>query len=166
MTAAVTVDPALLAQRRAAVTRHPTQRGIDRVEVTPGTGGALTLTIVFLPGSGSAADKVPRPDTLTVGNVRISIDDPTGKTRPQGYLRVADVSAPADTPDAVLVDVVSRDPRDPSARALTYQVELVDVPTLDPFFAAAPFSMTSVVHADASAGGAHDAAPPGSWPVD
>ena len=166
MTAAVTVDPALLAQRRAAVTRHPTQRGIDRVEVTVGSGGALTLTIVFLSGSGSAADKIPRPDTLAVGNVRISIDDPSAGARPQGYLRVVDVSAPADTPDAVLVDVVSRDARDPSARALTYQVELVDVPTVDPFFAAAPFSMTSVVQAEAPAAGARATAPPGSWPVD
>ena len=166
MTAATGIDPTLLATRRIAVTQHPTQQGIDRVDVTPGAADALTLTVFFLPGAGSGSDKPGRPDRVGTGNIRIDLDDPAGAPHPQDHLRVVDVVPAPDAPNALLVQVVASYVRDPSARAATYVLGLVDVPTVDPFFASAPFTTGSVLLTEPPVAGLPAPPAPVSWPVD
>lgn len=137
------VSPELLARRRAAVARHPTQHGIDRVEVAPAGGDRLAVTVYFLPGDGPAAGKVPRPPGVGVGQVRLWSDDGAGGRLPQTQLQVVDVVAPPDADDRVVVTV-----RTSARRPGAYVLELVDVAGLDPFFAAAPITTGPVVLAE------------------
>jgi len=134
------VSAELLARRRAAVARHPTQRGIDRVEVAPAGGDRLAVTVIFLPGEGPAAGKVPRPPGVGTAQVRLWSDDGSGGRLPQAQLRVVDVAAPDDADDRIVVTV-----RSSLRRPAAYVVELVDVAGLDPFFAAAPISTGPVL---------------------
>jgi hypothetical protein len=137
------IDPELLARRRAAVTRHPTQRGIDRVEVATGGGDRLVVTVYFLPGNGPAAGKVPRPPGVGAAQVRLWSDDGTGSRLPQAQLQVVDIVAPPDVDDRIVVTA-----RNSLRRPAAYVLELVDVVELDPFFAAASITTGPVQLAD------------------
>jgi len=137
------VGTELLARRRAAVARHPTQCGIDRVEVAPAGDDRLAITVYFLHGEGPAAGKVPRPPGIGAAQVRLWSDDGAGGRLPQAQLQVVDVAAPPDADDRVVV-MAHTSVRRPAA----YVLELVDVAGLDPFFAAAPIATGPVLLAE------------------
>lgn len=154
MTAAVTpqtTDPALLALRRAAVMRHPVQRGIDHVDAGTSEAGDPVLTVFFLHGDGPGAGKAPRPDGLTAGQVGIWADDGQGGRTPQNDLAVTGLTAPGDTPDAVVVTLGVVPEHAAAVAATVYRLELSGVAELDPFFMTAPFTLNTVLSAEPSA---------------
>ena len=138
------LDPDLRRQRRAALARHPSAMGIDDVEVAASTVGRIELLVVFVPGEGSGAGKAARPAVagpvapagLAPANVRILEPDGTTAHR----LRVLALADAADRDDAIVV-TVAVDGETQDSPVGTFILELVAVPGLDPFFAAAPFRL-------------------------
>jgi hypothetical protein len=130
----------VLAGRRAAIARHPTQQAIDRVQLAAGGAGRLTLTVFFLPGDGPAAAGKPRRPAVTAAHVRIWADDQS-RGLPQRDLVLLDLADPADAPDTVVLTLATGRGR----AAAAYLLEFVGVETLDPFFAQAVFTTGPVL---------------------
>jgi hypothetical protein len=118
-------------QRRAALLRQPHVTGIERVTVEPIDARSWRLHLDLLaPAGGNLA--------AGVGREQISV----GSSDPEAYrLRVEEVRAVADARLVVRVTLPPGEaPRPPAERAV-YEVELVGVEALDPFFAAATFRL-------------------------
>ncbi len=139
MIATMQQDAAFKAQRRAALSRHTTQIGLDHVDVELST---QRLYLYFVPAADGVS-KAALPERLVPDNIRIC----TGIG--PAHFRIADIRRTGDLPEEEASGgeawVVTLED---SANALAgvadfprYTLELVDVPHLDPLFNRAPFSL-------------------------
>lgn len=119
-------------QRRAAISQHPTQIGIDYVEYVDGP----QLKLYFIP----AAEGVTKEVRPTISTANISIQSESGLE--QSYIRATAVNPAADA-DNVLEVSLEYDDEAPSGSGELpiYMLELLNVPHLDPFFASVDFTL-------------------------
>ncbi len=124
--------------RRAALSRHPTQRGIDFVEVADRLPDGLVLLVHFVRKLGvSPRDAIP--PGLTAGD--ISVHELWGPGR---ALPVVSVSYPDDDRTILTVQVRRPDDFDEVDDFATYVLELRPGAgqSIDPFFARATFTIS------------------------
>lgn len=128
-------DPFFRTRRRTAVSRHPTQIGIDYVAVEQGQAEqSLQLVLCFIPPAEGAA-KNPLPSVeLNPSNCRILGGAASIRV-------VGSIEAVVRAGQPALVVPLQYDPDAASGLFPTYTLELVDVPHLDPFFARVDFSL-------------------------
>ncbi len=144
MTAVPTTDTTFLNQRRQAIGQHPTQIGLDYVELEPWTPGSWYLWLHFIPAAPTVPDKPVTPATLTTDNIRIT--DVAGQLDLSMEV-VEIIFTPADDGEQAIPDaigIVVREAERPvqsSSHAQRYIVHLINVPHLDPFFAQMAFSL-------------------------
>jgi hypothetical protein len=118
-------------RRRAALSSHPTLKGIDFLEVSP---DQQELSLHFVPAAAGVTKAIVPPG-LTAGNVEI-----TGGVRITG-IRVVGVRVPDDRPGVLVVRVTDdTDATNGVGDFSPYTLRLVDVPGLDPLFAEVSFS--------------------------
>ena len=122
-------EAAFLAQRRAALRRHPTQTGIDYIEVEADGAqpGLFYLKLHFVPAA-EGIGKVVVPTGITTDDVRIAGGESGVTIR---------VEAVIDADDHLVVVVREQG----EGEIPTYTLQLVNVPNLDPFFAQIAFSL-------------------------
>ena len=86
-------DPFFKNQRRAAISRHETQIGIDYVEFDAQT---KRLKLHFIPAASQASKKVVRP-TLIIANIRIQSESGVE----QSSIRATGINASNDKNDVL-----------------------------------------------------------------
>ena len=141
MAATIQTDAIFRNERRAALSAHPDQIGIDYIEVAPDPAVPLQwlLRLHFVPASIPGKSAIPRqPEQIPRANVRIT----SGTGALATTMQV--IASPVAGPGAdVLTITVRFDPgaaQEASAFA-TYTLELAGVDNLDPFFAQVSFSL-------------------------
>ncbi|MEM9904085.1 MAG: putative baseplate assembly protein [Cyanobacteria bacterium P01_D01_bin.44] len=123
-------DPFFRARRRAAISQHPTQIGLDY-----GVVESDQLRLYFVPPA-PGVEKTHLPPDFNATNIRIL----GGTNQEQESIRIGGEIRPMEDGAALLV------PLQYSEAALntlfpSYRLELVDVPHLDPFFAQIEFTL-------------------------
>lgn len=124
-------DAVVRSARRTALTHHATQIGIDFVAVDL---DRRLLTVQFLAAVG--VTKATRLATITRRNIRVTAGS---DTRPAN-LRVIQVDAQEER-NCLLVSYELDGHPARGSDFTSYELALVDVPTVDPFFARAAFSL-------------------------
>jgi hypothetical protein len=120
-------------QRMAAIAGHPHLTGIERVTVRPLDPRRWRLDLELVGPPGGAAGLATR-----LGRRQVSVSS----ADPDAYrLHVEGVTAEAANRLAVLVALPPGEPPRPAAERAVYEVELVEVEEVDPFFAAASFRL-------------------------
>ena len=129
-------------QRRAAISQHPTQIGIDYVEFVGiqshpelPLGSTPQLKLYFIPAAEGVTKEV-RPATISTGNIRIRSESGLE----QSYIRVTKVEPSVDFDNMVEISL-EYEQEAVSGELPIYTLELINVAYLDPFFAEVNFSL-------------------------
>lgn len=148
MIAVPTIDETFLNQRRQAIYQHPTQIGLDYIDVQHRTPGSWYLWLYFVPAADTVPDKQVKPATLTTDNIRIM--DVAGQLDLSMEVVEITFNPPDDPPDdqgqeragAIRIEVREAErPLQSSSHSQSYTLQLINVPNLDPFFAQISFSL-------------------------
>ncbi|MCZ6677475.1 MAG: putative baseplate assembly protein [Candidatus Poribacteria bacterium] len=145
MNTAPQMDATFLNQRRDAIRRHPTQGGIDYVDVKKSASDEWELWLYFVPAAEGITDKNVTPESMTTDNIRIT--DAMGIADPSIQIVEPIDLNPQDDEDNTVDNAVRIQVREEEQTALssgdspTYTLQLVDLPNLDPFFAQVSFSL-------------------------
>lgn len=129
-------DPFFKNQRRAAISQHATQIGIDYVEFD---SEEKLLKLYFIPAAPEVAEvkKKVRP-AITMANLRLQSESGLE----QRDIRATGVNAPAPDSNHVLEITLEYGAEALSGGDLpVYRLDLINVPSLDPFFAQVNFSL-------------------------
>jgi hypothetical protein len=126
-----TSDPgaALLARRREALRRHPSQTGLDAVEIDPGAA-APTLRLLFVPPA-PGVEKPAVPAGLTASQLLV-VGSPGGAR--------LQVLGPLPPPEGAVQPVLLDSVEVAASTASHYTVTLVGRQDVDRYFASAAFS--------------------------
>ena len=129
MSATLQLEASLRSRRRDALRRHPTQTGLDYVEVGEHDAHRATIFLHFLPPA-AGAEKEAIPPGVTAANIRIA-----GSLGGSAWLPVEPV-----VPRAGLLTVNLTRGESAGADPPSYSLTLIDLPGVDPFFSQANFS--------------------------
>jgi len=131
MSASLQTDGLFKNQRRNALALHPTQTGIDYIEVEQVAEGQWDLHLSFIPAMDRESAKIVIPATLTPANVRIT----GGKGKKKSDLKVINLSRPERDRSKIIISVR----KDAEGDFPLYTLFLVKAEKLDPFFSQISF---------------------------
>lgn len=129
-------------QRRMAVGAHPTQIGLDyiQVELQEQTNDEWNLLVYFIPAAPGLEDKQVAPKTVNLGNIQITKGDLVSS---DVELISATLDSPVETQKNLLKLIVKHQLKssDSEEQSNSYKLKLINIePKLDPFFEELSFS--------------------------